>query len=67
MKDRKWVPVAEAAVRARVSRERLVRAIQRGILEGRISEDGRYFVATDALSRFVCSRQVSETVPAPAA
>jgi len=51
-----FVPVAEATVAARISREKMIRRIQSGLLEGKF-EGGRWLVARRELDAIARQRQ----------
>ncbi len=57
-----WVPSTKAAVQLGVSRESLVRRVQRGLLRGRLTADGRWEVDLRDLDRFVA--EAAEGKPA---
>lgn len=50
--SRKTFPATEAAVRAGISRERVIRLIQAGDLKGRRDERGRWVVDAISLQRW---------------
>lgn len=47
-----WIPVSEATLIARANRERLLRAVQAGCIEGRL-EEGRWQVEEHSLKRYI--------------
>src|SRR5207249_7949800 len=66
MNESELIPITEAALRLGVSRERAVRLVQRGILEGEFRR-GRWFAKATALDllarRLTESRALAEVRP----
>jgi hypothetical protein len=61
-------PLTQAAYRAGISRERLLRAVLAGRVAGRQVLGGRWVVEVESLDRWITERQASEPrEPAPAA
>lgn len=52
MAKSRWIPVSEATLIARANRERLLRAVQAGSVDG-ILENGRWLVEEGSLKRYI--------------
>lgn len=62
MPKSRWIPVSIAAARLRLSREATIRRVQRGLLRGRVTDDGHWEVDPRDLDRFLA--EAPEAKPA---
>lgn len=62
--NNRWIPASLAAARLGLSREVVVRRLQRGDLLGRATDDGHWEVDPDDLDRFLAAVLAAEDTPA---
>ena len=53
---RRWIGLSEAAITARINRERLLRLVQSGQVQGRRNVTGRWEVNRGSLDTYLSSR-----------
>lgn len=65
---RRWISLSDAAVRASLNRERLLRLVQCRLVEGRRNLTGRWEVESTSLRRYVSDKEAgAATAPSAVA